>query len=822
MRLRDPRLWLGLVSLALVLVLFAMDFEETSPGPLSPSHAALAKLQGQGGCEGCHGGWFTTLTESCLSCHEPIERQLAERSGLHGARIAGALGTVAVETCATCHVEHHGDALPLAGAEAFALAGLGAVSDFDHGHVAFALTGRHAQLGCAECHPKAEAALLAEGERRYLGLEQRCTACHKDPHEGRFALGCERCHGQERPFGELASFTHGEAFPLQGAHARPKCLDCHPKGGDHEVEDLAGHAAPPPARTCQDCHESPHRPAFLEGVARRLGLAAGDTCASCHDAERGPFSGGAEQMPPELHAESGLALARPHDRARCADCHGTSQSPPRVLTASLAVDALPPQASAAFAARFPGRSADACAACHADPHGGQFDVAPYRQVGCLACHEREAFAPHAFGAEEHARCAFTLDGRHVKVACNDCHRAPPPPAEGPRVFRGTPRACSACHADVHATALGGEFAAPLARREELGGCAACHAGERFAAVERPAFDHLRWTGFELGGAHARADCESCHRRSQAPAADGRTFGRVAQRFPGPAERCETCHADPHRGAFAKAGAAAGQAVGCERCHTTESFKAGEGIAAFDHRAWTGFALEGAHARARCETCHGAPPPPAQGPLPSARSFGFVRERLGREARSCGDCHADPHRGRFDDDASRAAGASCERCHSSESFGAIERAGFDHARWTGFELSGVHARAACEACHAPVEPPVAGQPRLGKALGTDCAACHADPHAGQFARQGRTDCAACHRETGSFRELEFDHQRDSRFPLDGRHAKLACGACHIPWPLKSGEKVVRYKPLGVECIDCHDPRAGREGGTRAGAGGGGLR
>ena len=43
-RLRDPRLWFGLLSLLLVVLLFLLDFERTSPGPLGATHAAVAEL----------------------------------------------------------------------------------------------------------------------------------------------------------------------------------------------------------------------------------------------------------------------------------------------------------------------------------------------------------------------------------------------------------------------------------------------------------------------------------------------------------------------------------------------------------------------------------------------------------------------------------------------------------------------------------------------------------------------------------------------------------------------------------------------------------
>ena len=75
------------------------------------------------------------------------------------------------------------------------------------------------------------------------------------------------------------------------------------------------------------------------------------------------------------------------------------------------------------------------------------------------------------------------------------------------------------------------------------------------------------------------------------------------------------------------------------------------------------------------------------------------------------------------------------------------------------------------------------------------------HLGQFRDEGATDCARCHATAGQF-QLVFEHDRDSRFPLEGRHAELDCGACHRPWELEDGGTVTRYRPLGTECDTCH--------------------
>ncbi len=77
--------------------------------------------------------------------------------------------------------------------------------------------------------------------------------------------------------------------------------------------------------------------------------------------------------------------------------------------------------------------------------------------------------------------------------------------------------------------------------------------------------------------------------------------------------------------------------------------------------------------------------------------------------------------------------------------------------------------------------------------------------GQFGPTLQVDCSRCHVVGESFRQLSFDHQRDSRFPLDEVHVKIACSACHVPQNVPGWGTAVRYRPLGIVCGDCHDPR-----------------
>ncbi|MCA8943868.1 MAG: hypothetical protein KDB80_14995, partial [Planctomycetes bacterium] len=199
-------------------------------------------------------------------------------------------------------------------------------------------------------------------------------------------------------------------------------------------------------------------------------------------------------------------------------------------------------------------------------------------------------------------------------------------------------------------------------------------------------------------------------------------------------------------------------------------------------AQTRFPLDGAHVATACRACH------REDTAGGARAFRGVET-------ACRACHDDPHAGRFD--AARLPSelggrTGCARCHDTNAFRDVSWSADDHRIWTGYELVGKHADASCASCHGA---PFADAPR-------DCASCHEDVHRGQFREHGRTDCTRCHEASKTFHDLAFDHTRDTRFRLDDNHARLACSDCHVQRPTRTGELVVRYRPLGRECRDCH--------------------
>jgi hypothetical protein len=191
------------------------------------------------------------------------------------------------------------------------------------------------------------------------------------------------------------------------------------------------------------------------------------------------------------------------------------------------------------------------------PHGGDTD--------CAACHTAEGWRVVGFA---HDRTGFQLEGRHRDVSCRGCH------ASG-TFADPVPRACSACHRDVHLGRLGQR-------------CQDCHEPVAWSTQSFGPDAHRR-TAFPLTGRHALVPCESCH-------GDRRDRG-----FSRPTPRCIGCHeADWLRASAAAVDhEAAGFPQDCRSCHSTWRFAPAVlpgHEACFPIRS-------GNHAGIRCRDCH---------------------------------------------------------------------------------------------------------------------------------------------------------------------------------------------------------------------------
>jgi hypothetical protein len=446
-----------------------------------------------------------------------------------------------------------------------------------------------------------------------------------------------------------------------------------------------------------------------------------------------------------------------------------------------------------------------CAKCHPEHGGIDFELVHWEEK------------PERF---DHALAGWRLDGKHVPLACDACHRAelrkdPLVISKRPELaadsWLGLGTECASCHADPHEARFGAE-------------CATCHTTSDFHAITESNFDHER-TRYPLRGAHKTVACAECH-DPHAPEGKKPAF-----------TSCASCHADPHEGKATLAG----KQVDCEACHRVEGFAPSTFTLA--QHARTDFALLGGHQRVSCDRCHGGKGRSAREPAMRAAAVSF-HPRHGR----CADCHASAHGAQL---AGRSDGGTCESCHTVERFAPSTFTVARHEE-TGFPLRGAHEDAACGSCHgmsfapssrgsSPTDLGSAGIPfRLAHAR---CVECHRDPHAGRFERAdspvksagaaakssgqsakraplpAEDTCRSCH-DDHSFRPSSVDAGMHDRFafPLEGAHRAVPCFECHRELREKQAASTLLHGAAGrslrfdvkdSSCRGCHDDPHGAQ-------------
>jgi len=446
------------------------------------------------------------------------------------------------------------------------------------------------------------------------------------------------------------------------------------------------------------------------------------------------------------HEDAKFKLNGKHATLKCEDCHQ-----PRFI-----------QNKASFIGQrkdlkktFIGLS-KSCTSCHMDEHRAQLGN------DCLKCHSEDKWKPAT--KFDHQETQFPLTGKHQKVACEKCHSKITDNkfADNPSYleFKGIEFGnCQSCHQDVHKGKLGEN-------------CQQCHTTRDWGQINQKSFNHDQ-TSFPLKDKHRLVSCEKCHGNRQ----------KITQlKF----QECRDCHTDYHRTEFSERFAKSD----CQQCHTEKGFSPALFTVA-DHQK-TYFQLEGAHLAVPCISCH-----------KTVQSNGQETIQFKFTDLSCQSCHVDPHESKSLK-ISKIEKKTCQECHSVSNWKQVE---FDHKQ-TDFPLQGKHAETECIQCHKPKTVPEERRVIPFGGLSQSCMDCHQDPHGNQFAvpvviknRQvNLTRCEKCHTNS-SWKNLKFDHNRDSKFKLEGAHSKVSCTSCH-PAKTKGEQKIVIYKPLDSRCQSCH--------------------
>jgi len=385
--------------------------------------------------------------QACTACHNSDNIQdpkLKKRPGTY-------LGLH--QECLTCHEDYHQGKLSSKCTECHGFDTFKKAAGFDHNNTKFPLLGQHKNVACIKCH-KIE---IIDGKKtqKFNGLEfANCTACHEDVHKNKFGQDCKRCHSEEsfhfnksmkafdhnktnfkligkhqqvdcKACHKTGKFTdpikhnqcqdchkdfhkgdfthrdgtkpdcnqchtnagfspstfsieqHNKKFKLEGAHLATSCMGCHKKEGEWKFKKMG--------KRCVDCHKNEHK-GFIEDK-----FMPNEDCAVCHNVvnwKKVTFD----------HNKTGFKLDGKHADIACSECHYAKNE------------------NGARTEQFKGMSQE-CSSCHKDNHFGQFAV--NGKTNCTRCHGTDDWHKSKF---DHNTSRFKLDGAHVTVKCEECHK----------------------------------------------------------------------------------------------------------------------------------------------------------------------------------------------------------------------------------------------------------------------------------------------------------------------------------------------------------------------------------------------------------------
>ncbi len=369
-----------------------------------------------------------------------------------------------------------------------------------------------------------------------------------------------------------------------------------------------------------------------------------------------------------------------------------------------------------------------CADCHADIHRGKLSAA------CETCHTVKGWKVAIQQIQNHNN-RFPLTGAHAMAACEDCHKN-----GALSNFTTMSTACISCHEADYQRASAPAHAALKFPTD----CTACHTMNTWSGAQ---FDHLKFTGFALTGAHATLDCTACH---------------LGGKYQGTPATCIGCHLPDFQKTKNPNHVQLSFPQTCQTCHTTAAWSP----ATFDHNL-VGFPLTGAHTSTPCAQCH-------------------VNGNYNLTSTTCVSCHLKDFQGTTNPNhVQNGFPQTCQSCHSTTAW---QPATFDHAT-TGFKLTGAHISTPCLQCH------VNNNYNL---TNTACVSCHltnfqnsTNPnHAKLNLPQ---TCETCH-VTSAWQPASFDHGLVG-FQLTGAHATLQCAQCHTN---------NNYGLTSSACVSCHRP------------------
>ncbi len=480
------------------------------------------------------------------------------------------------------------------------------------------------------------------------------------------------------------------------------------------------------------------------------------TCATCHADHKGRTARIVVLDKPRFdHTQTDYELRGKHLKVECEKCHE-----PKKKYWEAPLD---------------------CNACHRkdDVHKGSLGPK------CGDCHSANDWKE---AKVDHDKTRFPLKGKHVDTKCIECHK------KGAE-YKDAPRTCIGCHRKVDESAKG---------HKGLYGekCETCHDAK---AWKPSIFNHDTDTKYALRGKHRTTKCADCH-----------TGHLYKDKIVGQA--CIDCHkkdddsAKGHKGSLGR---------DCAACHVEAGWKE---KGKFDHDK-TDFPLLGKHKDVKCADCHKSTNY-KEAPKDCYSCHKKDDKHAATLGTKCEDCHVERDwktlSTRFDHDKTRfklrnahaakkvvcknchtdlkhyrdtpmdclschkkddkhegQQGTKCETCHNDREW---KSTSFDHGL-TRFPLLGKHVSVVCKDCHKSLR---------FKDAKIACVSCHVkdDVHKKTLGPA----CEACH-NARNWKTWDFDHDKRTKYVLDGKHKGLACKACHT---LPMEGKVI----ASMRCVSCH--------------------
>jgi len=400
----------------------------------------------------------------------------------------------------------------------------------------------------------------------------------------KYEKACESCHA-----------------PLKRDKQKDLCLACHKDVAADLAENRGYHGKLPEVHTldCKACH--------TDHKGRNADIVGFDTDLFSHADTDYPLTGRHIGLPcSQCHAKGVKYSKAPsgcidcHEKADrhkgtlgkdCKSCH-SEKSWSDVVPFDHGKTAYPLEgphkdvacAGCHYGERYKGTD-KSCFGCHEiqDVHAGKYETK------CERCHLLRTWAEISF---DHARdTKWPLRAAHAPLRCIACHTG--------NVYKDrVSTTCVGCHkaADVHKGALGPR-------------CESCH--NETSWRKKVEFDHNK-TSFPLTGGHVKVKCEACH---------------ASPTYKGAPTTCVGCHEDKvHHGSLG---------TRCEQCHNDTNWKKWT----FDHER-TRYPLTGAHASAKCTSCHdpASPVAPDQVPADCYSCHKAKDIHFGVLGKSCGTCH----------------------------------------------------------------------------------------------------------------------------------------------------------------------------------------